>query len=145
MANIALLPSTASNKPNNSNVSLNVEESFEQATLFAATDLDAGTPVIINSNGDFAAADASVAGTADVYGITVRKVKAGQAVTAIARGVLSGFNFAAQSFGKDIFLSDDAGRIADGAGTVSVRIGRVIPVRGELRGQAPAKLLQVQR
>jgi len=144
MADIALLASTASNKAGNSNVSLNVEESFEQMTLIAAADLNAGTPVYVDSNGKFAEADASAAGTADVYGITVRKVKAGQAVTAVARGVLSGFDFSAQSFGAQIFLSDTAGKVADAAGTVSKRVGRVIPAHGQPRGSSLAKLLQVQ-
>lgn len=144
MADIALLSHVASTK-SNLRATLDVEESLEQMTLVAAEAIEAGAAVLINTSGLFANADASVVGTADVYGIAVRKVAAGEAVTAVAKGVLGGFDFTAQAYSAKIFLSDtNVGRLGDAAGTVSVTIGRVIPANGVTRGSSPKKLLQVR-
>lgn len=145
MADIALKSTNASTQTGNNSRTLDVEESIEQMTLPAAVDMDEGTPVYVNSSGKFAKGDASLAGTADVYGLTTRKVKAGEPVTAIAKGVVGGFDFSSQSYGADIFLSDTEGRVGDAAGTVSTKIGEVIPVYGQPRGTNPAKLLRVNR
>lgn len=143
MALIALKSSNASTQSGNSTRTIDVEESNEQMTLPLAADTDEGTPVYINSTGKFAKADASVVGTSDVYGITVRKAKAGEPVTAIADGVVGGFTFAG-NYGTSIYLSDTEGRLEDAAGTVKVKIGKVIPVYGQTRGTSPAKLLRIK-
>jgi hypothetical protein len=143
MADIALKSTNASTQTGNNSRSLDVEESIEQMTLPAAVDMDEGTPVYVNSSAKFAKADGSIAGTADAYGITTRKVKAGEPVTAIAKGVVGGFDFSSQAYGADIFVSDTEGRIGDAAGTVSKKVGEVIPAYGQTRGTNPSKLLRV--
>jgi hypothetical protein len=142
MSDIALKSSNASTQVGNTTATLDVEESFEQMTLKAAADMSEGTPVYVDGNGAFAATDASVAGTAGFYGVTTRKVKAGEPVTAIARGVVGGYTFT-QAFGSAIYLSDTTGKLADAAGTVSRKIGEVIPVLGQTLGNSPAKMLRV--
>lgn len=142
MADIALKSTNASSQTGNTTATADVEESFEQMTLPAAVDMSECSPVYIDANGKFALCDASVAGTAVFYGVTTRKVKAGEAVTAIAKGVVGGYTFT-QAYGASIYLSDTEGKLADAAGTVSRKVGEVIPVWGQTRGNSPAKLLRV--
>jgi hypothetical protein len=145
MADISLKSTNASTQTGNNSRSLDVEVSYEQLTYPAAVAMGEGSVVYIDSNGKFALADASAAGAAArPYGITTRKVAAGEAVTAVAKGVLGGFDFASQGYGAEIFLSDtDSGKLADAAGTVSVKVGTVIPKYGVPRGTALPKLLRV--
>lgn len=146
MADIALKSTNASTQSGNNTRTADVEESIEQKTLIAAVDMDELTPVYINTSGKFAKGDASAAGTADVYGLTLRKVKAGEPVTAIAKGTVGGFTFAAgQDYGESVYLSDTEGRVADAAGTVEVKIGIIVPVLGQPRGSSPAKFVRVNR
>lgn len=143
MALIAKSTTNASTQVGNTSASIDVEESFEQMTLKAAADTDEGVPVYINTSGNFAACNASSAGTAVFYGITTRKVKAGEAVTAIARGVVSGFNLSSQAYGAPIYLADTAGRLGDAVGTVTRKVAEVVPVLGQTRGSNPGKLLRI--
>lgn len=145
MADIALLSSTAQTNPSGSSiVTLHVEESIEQFTAPANAALEAGTPVQLNSAGKWVNCDASSAGTAKPFGITVAKVAANEAVTAIKRGKLAGFDFSSQNIGTDIFLSDtDGGKLADAAGTTSVKVGVIVPHHSHKRGGSPKKLLYV--
>jgi predicted RecA/RadA family phage recombinase len=145
MADIALKSTNASTQTGNNNATVDVEQSIEQMTLKAAADMNECTPVYVDSNGKFAAGDASVVGTADIYGITLRKVKAGEAVTAIAKGVLNGLDLSAIAFGASVYLSDTTGRIADAAGTVSVKLGTVVPSPVTPRGTTALKLIRVNR
>lgn len=144
MADITLQPTNASTQTGNGNATLNIEESFEQATLPLAADYDEGTPVFVNSSAKFQASDASAAGTAKFYGVTAKKGKAGEPRTAIAGGVAGGYDFSAQGYGDDIYLSDTEGKLSDTPGTVSVKVGEIIPALGQPRGQNPAKLLRIK-
>lgn len=144
MADIALKSTNASTQSGNSTRTLDVIESIEQRTLPLAADTDEGSPVYIDANGKFAKADASGAATAKVYGVTLRKAKAGEPVTAIAKGTVGGFVLT-EAYGEDVFLSDTEGRLADAAGTVSTKVGEIVPGSGQTRGSAPAKLLRVMR
>jgi hypothetical protein len=123
---------------------LRVEESLEQDTQPAGVALLAGQFVRRDATtGRWALADASAAGTADVYGMVVKSVPAGMGVTAIRRGVIEGFNLDDQDYGEEIFLSDTAGAAADAAGTASARIGEVLPVHSHTLGGVPDKLLRL--
>ncbi|HEX5704864.1 MAG TPA: hypothetical protein VFX97_16825 [Pyrinomonadaceae bacterium] len=123
---------------------LRVEESLEQDTKPAGVAIAAGQSVRQDATtGKWALADASVAGTADAYGMAVKTVPAGLPVTAIRRGVIEGFDLTDQDYGEQIFLSDTAGAIADAAGTVSKVVGDVTSVHTHLMGGTPDKLLRV--
>lgn len=92
----------------------------------AATAMDAGTPVYINTTtGKVTKADASSAGTAGVRGITVTSVGAGMAVTCLKVGALYGFTLAGD-YDAAVYLSNTEGALSDGAGTVSVVVGRIV-------------------
>lgn len=126
------------------NLMISVEQSVIQMTLTADEAITAGAPVRINTTtGKFTNANGTTAPEARIYGIATRTVAAQDAVTAIRKGVLDGFNLDSQAYDLPIFLADTDGRLGDVAGTVSTVAGRVIPAEGHLRGNAPDKLLFV--
>lgn len=125
---------------------IEVVESLEQHTSVAAEAVTAGAPVRIDTTtGRFTNANGSAADEARAYGIATKTVAAGQSLTAIRRGVLGGFDFDSgpTAFDAAIYLSDTDGRIADAAGTVSVVVGRVLPVFGDILGQGASRVLLV--
>lgn len=123
---------------------VNVVESIVQMTLPAAEAIVAGAPVRLDTtNGKFTNANATVAAEARVYGIATKTAAAGESLTAIRKGVMDGFDLSALAWDADIFLSDTDGCIADAAGTVSTKIGRVIPGTATTLGTAYDKLLFV--
>lgn len=132
MANIALV--TAGK--------VEVVESIIQMTLPAAEDIVAGAGVRIDSNGKFTNGNGTSTTENDLYGIATRSVSAGEALTAIRKGVMDGFNFS-QAYNALIYVSDTDGRLADGAGTASKVVGKVIPAWGQSIGTAADKLLFV--
>lgn len=121
-----------------------VVESLEQMTLPAGEAISAGQAVRLDvSTGLFTKANASSAAEARIYGIAVKTVPAGMAVTAIKKGVLDGFDLSALAYDKAVQLSNTDGTLADAAGTVAITMGRVIPGTGTTLGTAPDKLLLV--
>ena len=56
---------------------------------------------------------------------------------------MDGFDVSALAWDADIYLSDTDGRIADAAGTVSTKVGRVIPGTATTLGTAYDKILFV--
>jgi hypothetical protein len=81
-------------------------------------------------------------GEAAIYGIATRSVSAGQALTAIRQGKMSGWTFGGAYF-DPVFLSDTDGRIGTTAGTVSVQIGRIVPATANVRPDAEDKILEI--
>lgn len=80
---------------------------------------------------------------AAAYGVVVRKVAAGETVTAIRKGVLDGLDVSGIAYGGFVFLAD-AGGLADAAGTFATgRVGRVIPGRANLPTSSADKILFV--
>lgn len=121
---------------------IEVVESIEQATLPAGEAITAGAPVRISTTGYFVNGNGTNATEAAIYGIATRTVIAGDAVTAVKKGVLDGFNFS-QAYAAPIYVSDTDARLGDAAGTVSVLVGRVIAAWGQPLGTAADKLLAV--
>lgn len=127
---------------------------LQQRTLNANEDITAGMAVRIipSSTGaaQFTKANATGTLTAAVlsgegllYGIATHTVKAGQALTAIRRGKMSGWTFS-QNYGTAVFLSDTDGRLADGKGTLDIRIGSVVPTTANPRGDSEDKILEIE-
>lgn len=133
MANIAL--TTAER--------IEVVESIKQATAPAGEAITAGAPVRFDASGNFVNGNGTTATEAAVYGIATRTVASGEAVTAVAKGVLDGFDFSSQDYGDVIYVSDTDARIGDAAGTTSVVVGKVISAWGQQIGTAADKLLDV--
>jgi hypothetical protein len=116
---------------------------IQQLTLPAAEAITAGAPVRIDTAGKFTNSNGTSAGEARVWGIATKTVAAGEALTAVRRGILDGFTFS-QAYDAAIYLSDTDGTLADAAGTVSTVVGRVVPGWSQLLGSNPDKLLSVE-
>lgn len=128
---------------------IHVVESREQMTLPAAAAITAGDAVTVDTNGKFALADADGAGTLGIaYGLATRTVAAGETVTAVRRGVLSGWDFTGVDYWTNVLLADTAGDItvtsseSNGA-SADVVLGRVIPVWDHLIGGSPDKAVML--
>jgi hypothetical protein len=119
-----------------------VEESIIQMTLVAAEAITAGNAVRVDTSGMFTNSNASTTTENRIYGLATATVVAGQALTAIRKGVMDGYTLAG-AYDSVVYLSDTDGRIADSAGTVSTIVGRVIPGTANLLGTSPDKLLFV--
>lgn len=123
-----------------------IQKTKESDTLPVAASTGPGVPCYVDTAGKAAIGDASVAGTAAVIGINrsekttvanmpAELLRAGKVALYDANGdnILDGL-----AYGALVYLSDTAGRLADAAGTVSVVIGRVIPLWD---GTTPTKIL----
>ena len=122
-----------------------IVESIEQMTLPAAEAITAGAPVRIDtSTGKFTNANASSSGEARVYGIATQTVAAGFGLTAIAQGVMGGWDFGSRDYDATMYLSDTDGRIADANGTVNTPVGQIVPAHAQKLGSNPDRLLRVK-
>jgi hypothetical protein len=122
-----------------------VVESIQQRTLVAAETIVAGAPVRIDTTtGKFTNANGTTAPEARVWGLATKSVVAGEALTAIRRGLMDGYNLDSQAFDLAIFLSDTDGTLGDAAGTVSTVVGRVMPATATTLGTAYDKILSVE-
>lgn len=119
--------------------------------LDAAT--TAGTPVYLHaSNGDAIAADANGSGTENAIGIVLADARtgangtfpAGATVNVLRQGLVGGFDLSGMDYNEIAYVSDTVGRIADAAGTRTVRIGRVVGV-WEQGDSTPTKYLYIDR
>lgn len=126
---------------------IHVVESLEQMTLPAAAAILAGDTVTVDTDGKFAKGDADGAGTLSViYGIATKSVPAGMPVTAVRRGVLSGWTWSSTAYWTNVLAADTAGEITvtsseSNGGSADVVIGRVIPVWNHTIGGTPEKAL----
>lgn len=121
-----------------------IVESIEQMTLPAGGTINAGDVVRLDTaTGRFVQAQATTAPNARVWGIATNRAQAGEAVTAVRRGVLDGWDFAADDYDAPMYLSNTLGRIDNAAGTVTTVLGRVIPGTATTLGTAYDKFLHV--
>jgi predicted RecA/RadA family phage recombinase len=121
-----------------------VVESRRQHTAPALEAIEAGAPVRIDpTTGKFRNGNGTDMTEGPVYGIALRSVAAGEAVTALNSGVLDGFALSGMNYNAPVYLSDTDGRIADAAGTKAILIGRVIGGHANVLGDNPEKLLDV--
>lgn len=93
---------------------------------FIATEaITAGQAVYQLTTGKVGVADANAAGKQQFRGIALKSVGAGQAVSVLKRGFVTGFGISGLNRDAAVYLSDTAGSLADAAGTMSVICGRV--------------------
>ena len=127
--------------------SVHVVESLEQATLPAAAALLAGDVVYIDANGRFDKCDADGAALIAVpYGVATRSVAIYEPVTAIRRGVMTGWTWSTTAYWTAVLVSDTAGEITvtsseSNGGSADVALGKVIPIWDHLIGGTPEKAL----
>jgi predicted RecA/RadA family phage recombinase len=89
--------------------------------------ITAGAPVALTTSG-WVNADANGSGLQQVRGVALNTAGAGQAVDILKRGHLAGATVSSLANDAIIYLSDTVGRLDDSAGTMTVRIGRVVPL-----------------
>src|SRR5512140_2380980 len=95
-------------------------ESRRQHTAVALEAISCGAPVRIDpTTGEFRNGNGTDMTEGAIYGIALKTVADGEALTALAEGVLDGFTLAG-NFNAPVYLSDTDGRIADSAGTKTI-------------------------
>lgn len=116
-----------------------------QLTVVAAEAITAGAPCYLGlADGKAYNADANAAVDQFCFGIATRTAAAGEAVTLLRMGLMEGWDFADQDYGEPVYVSDTVGRIADAVGTVTIRVGMVVPVFSNLISGTPNKALLVE-
>lgn len=117
-------------------------EVVEQFTGPLAEAATPGTYVRLSvTTGMIEKGNATNAAEARKGGILISGGVAGQAVTAVKRGIVDvGNALSAVAYDADVFLSNTDGKLADAAGTVSSIVGKVIPAWGATTAD---KLLRV--
>lgn len=145
MADIVIRTQTYQVPTDTTRPQVHVVTSYEQFTANAGAPITEGAPVRFDAAGKFVPAAADTPANANVYGVAVKTVAAGMAVTAIRRGIIATGGLDAVAYGAPVYLSATPGRLADAAGTTPVVIGRVVPGQNHNRGtsETPAHLLNV--
>lgn len=116
----------------------------QQFTGIAAATITAGSPVCFDGTNDTLwPSDANDAAKDAVAGVATHNAKAGEPLTCMRVGYMSGWSNLPVP-GKQVFVSDTAGALADAAGTASLPVGIVIPAFGQPLGTAADRVLFVQ-
>lgn len=97
----------------------------EVYTVTLAETVTKGQVLYQTTAGTFGVADANVAGRQQARGIALEGGGAGQVVPMLVRGVAAGYAVSGLNADVQVFLSDTAGALADGGGTLTVACGRV--------------------
>lgn len=101
--------------------------SREVFTFIAGETITAGQAVyFIAASGKVGVADANAAGKQQFRGIALNGGGAGQAIDVLSRGMVYGYTISGLNADAIVYLSDTAGALADGAGTMTVNCGRVV-------------------
>lgn len=87
-----------------------------------------GQALYLTSAGTFGVADANDSGKEQVRGIALAAGAAGETIPMLKRGPLAGYTLTSQAYDAPIYLSNTAGALADAAGTMTVVVGRVMPL-----------------
>jgi hypothetical protein len=96
--------------------------------VVAAETVANGQAGYLASTGKYGIADANAAGKQQFRGIFVEAAGAGQGTSLIQRGRVGGYDLSGLAYNALVYLSDTAGALADAAGTMSVVVGRVVPM-----------------
>jgi hypothetical protein len=99
----------------------------EVKTYIAAATITKGQAVYLTTSGTTGVADASSGGGALIQGrgVALCGGGAGQAIDVLHDGEVYGFSVSSMNVGAIVYLSNTAGALADAAGDVTVRLGRV--------------------
>ena len=99
----------------------------EVYTMIASVAITAGQAVyIVAADCKVALADGNVAAADQGRGIALAAAAIGEPVPVLIRGFVSGFSVSALNGDVFVYLSDTAGALADAAGTLEVRMGRIV-------------------
>lgn len=95
-------------------------------SYIAAEAITKGNAVYFTTAGKAGIADANAAGKQQFRGIALNTAPAGGAVDVIHKGEVAGFAVSGINADALVYLSDNVGKIADGVGTMTVPVGRVV-------------------
>lgn len=87
-----------------------------------------GNAAYLASTGKYGKADANAAGKQQFRGIFLQPAGSGQGTSILERGAIGGFDVSGMAYDALVYLSDTAGALADAAGTMTVPVGRVVPM-----------------
>lgn len=96
-------------------------------SAIAAETITAGQACYLASTGKYGVADANVAGKQQFRGIALEGAGAGQAFSLLKSGYVAGYTLS-QAYDAALYLSDTAGALGDSVGTMTVNVGRVVPM-----------------
>jgi hypothetical protein len=122
---------------------LRIIESVLQDTPDLAVPLTPGPVKLIPASGKIDRAKADTVDNAKLYGILIKKAPGNSAGTLIRLGVVGGYDFTGVNFDTPIYLDND-GDLNTAPGTQNKRVGRVIPLKGQLHGLPYNKALSVE-
>lgn len=97
----------------------------EVIDVIAAEAVTPGQAAYQATTGRFGIADANVSGKQQFRGIFLKAAAAGAVVPLLKRGAVYGFTVSSLNGDAPLYLSDTAGALDDGAGTMTVIAGRV--------------------
>lgn len=124
---------------------LRVVEPGIQLTGVAVEAIAIGDAVRLDTaTGKFTKSNGSSNAEGRFYGIALRAAAAGEALTAMHRGVVDGFDLSALAYDAPVYLSDTDGKFADAPDTISMVVGRVIPGFATTLGTAADKMLMIE-
>lgn len=108
-------------------VGLIFPQTAEVYDFIAAETIVAGQALYIDTAGKVGLAGAAAAGKQQVRGIALNGGGAGQAISVLKRGHMAGATLSI-AYDSIVYLSDTLGALADAAGTLTVRVGRVVAI-----------------
>lgn len=94
----------------------------------AAVTLANGDALYLTSAGKYDLCDGNGSGTKQFRGICLTAAGAGQSIDILERGAIGGFDVSGLAYDALIYVGDTAGDLADAAGTVTIVVGRVVPM-----------------
>ena len=94
----------------------------------AAETITKGQALYFTSAGKVGVADANASGKQQFRGIALNGGGAGQTIDLLKKGAVAGYTVTSQAYDAPLYQSDTVGAMADAAGTMSVNVGRVIPM-----------------
>lgn len=93
--------------------------------MIAAEAITAGQITYQTTAGKAGVADANASGKQQARGLALYDTPAGKPCACLRKGYVSGFDLSGVAYDGPVYLSDTAGKLADGAGTMTVNVGRV--------------------
>lgn len=87
-----------------------------------------GAPAYLASTGKYGLADADASGKQQFRGIILEAAGAGQGTSLLTKGKVWGFDLSSLAYDALVYLADAVGTYVDTAGTMTVIVGRVVPL-----------------
>lgn len=87
-----------------------------------------GQTAYLATTGKYGLADTDAAGKQQFRGIFLEPAGANQGTSILERGAVGGYDLSGLAYGALVYASDTAGGLDSTAGTMTVAVGRVVPM-----------------